>query len=86
MHPFVVMTPDARTRLEEAEAKASYYQSQSVLIHGETGTGKELICRAIHHQSRRSRKPLVKLNCAALPSGVCGSRARAARRSPRENR
>ena len=45
----------------------------SALIVGETGTGKELICRAIHNSSPRGKKPLVKLNVAAIPSGLIES-------------
>jgi PAS domain S-box-containing protein len=42
----------------------------TVLLSGETGTGKELIARAIHSLSHRRDKPLIKINCAALPSGL----------------
>ncbi len=45
----------------------------SVLITGESGTGKEIVANAIHYYSKRKNKPLIKVNCGAIPEGIIES-------------
>jgi formate hydrogenlyase transcriptional activator len=60
-----------RQALQQVETVAS--SDSTVLLLGETGTGKELVARAIHNRSRRRHRALVKVNCAAIPSGLLES-------------
>src|SRR5918996_1602029 len=60
-----------RAVLEQVQIVAP--TDSTVLINGETGTGKELVARAIHKNSSRSNRAFVKLNCAAIPTGLLES-------------
>jgi formate hydrogenlyase transcriptional activator len=60
-----------RQALQDVQTVAQ--SDSTVLICGETGTGKELIARAVHDLSHRKARTLVKLNCAALPTGLLES-------------
>jgi formate hydrogenlyase transcriptional activator len=68
----IVGNSPALKRVLEAVKKVAPYDS-TVLLLGETGTGKELIAQAIHRESRRCDRPLVRVNCAALPAELIAS-------------
>ncbi len=70
--------PAIRQVLKQIETAAP--TDSTVLIQGETGTGKELVARAIHQLSRRTHGTFVKLNCSAIPAGLARERAAGARK------
>lgn len=61
----VAESPPMKKVFEQVAAIAPF--NTTVLVTGETGTGKEIVARAIHQQSQRKDRPLVPLNCAAIP-------------------
>jgi formate hydrogenlyase transcriptional activator len=73
-HNFEEIVGQSRTLAEVIEkVRLVSSTDSSVLILGETGTGKELVARAVHSNSARRNRPLVKVNCAALPVGLIES-------------
>jgi DNA-binding NtrC family response regulator len=54
-------------RLLEAEARMTAGAPPAILVVGETGTGKELVARALHFGGQRARRPFIELNCASIP-------------------
>ena len=64
-------SPAIKQVLDQVSTVAA--SNATVLILGETGTGKELVARAIHRMSHRKNAPFIKLNCAAIPTGLLES-------------
>jgi transcriptional regulator with GAF, ATPase, and Fis domain len=72
-HPAEIVGGSPALRRAVSLAAQVAPSDSSVLLLGETGTGKELFANAIHAQSRRSKGPLVKVNCAAIPATLLES-------------
>jgi two-component system, NtrC family, response regulator HydG len=71
LHQFVGRSPAVRKVVDTVRRVAA--SEATVLITGESGTGKELVARAIHENSRRRSRPLIAVNCAAIPHDLLES-------------
>src|SRR5688500_12603885 len=60
-------------RIIQEEVDHASKSDAKVLITGESGVGKEIVAQLVHHQSRRSRAPLVTINCAGVPDTLLAS-------------
>lgn len=69
--PFVAKSPAMKAIVEQARLVSE--TPVNVLIHGENGTGKELIARMIHEESKRKDQPFIAVNCAAIPQNLVES-------------
>jgi len=70
---YVECISPAMTRLYEQVGMVATGETTSVLVEGESGSGKEMIARLIHQQSERAAKPFVEVNCAAIPKELLES-------------
>jgi transcriptional regulator with PAS, ATPase and Fis domain len=63
----IVGESPAMKKMIQLAHKVAESEASSVLLQGESGTGKDLVAKVIHYGSRRSDKPFVAINCAAIP-------------------
>ena len=69
----IIGSSPAMTKMLSLARKVAQSEASSVLLQGESGTGKDLVAKAIHYSSRRSEAPFVAINCAAIPSTLIES-------------
>jgi DNA-binding NtrC family response regulator len=63
----IVGDSEALREVKDLVKKVADSEANTILIQGESGTGKDMVAKALHYQSRRGRQPLMVLNCAAIP-------------------
>ena len=71
--PFLILGLSPAWREVERRIELASPTNAPILLRGESGTGKDLVARAIHHSSRRADRPFVTVNCAAIPETLLES-------------